>query len=508
MHVASGEGHGEGLARLVEQLVDEHERQGHAAASRRGVRPAAAAGLGAALPRQGGPAAGRHAARQRHRPPQRRAPGGRRRAGAAPLRHRRARAARRPAAALRRAAGRRGPARPARCSSPTPPTTSCAGSTSTPARRSRSPAPDGCGGRATPTAGPAREVDLSTPWDLAEHDGEVVLAMAGTHQLWALSAGRAGARPGRHDRRGAARRRRDAGLPGAAERPGLRTASGCGSPTPRRARCGGTGAPTDGRGEVGTAVGSGLFDFGHVDGPAAQALLQHPLGRGAAARRQRRRLRHLQRRGPALRPGDRRGDDARDRRRRAERRGGRRRRRSWSSRAPPTGSSGRSRRAPWPGSAARRSSTSRPVTDLAAGPVRLDGRSSSRRPASTSTSGTVRRPGSSSPPRRRSCSSRAPAPAPGSRAALVLAGDRGRPARRGHRGVLRRGRRAPGLPHHAAGLGHPGAARRRRAATALEPGPARPGRLSLADDDGPRPRGRGTGPHGRAQRASRRRGRA
>ncbi len=27
-----------------------------------------------------------------------------------------------------------------------------------------------------------------------------------------------------------------------------------------------------------TAVGQGLFDFGHVDGPAGQALLQHPLG--------------------------------------------------------------------------------------------------------------------------------------------------------------------------------------------------------------------------------------
>ncbi len=31
-------------------------------------------------------------------------------------------------------------------------------------------------------------------------------------------------------------------------------------------------------GEVHTAVGEGLFDFGHVDGPAAQARLQHPLG--------------------------------------------------------------------------------------------------------------------------------------------------------------------------------------------------------------------------------------
>lgn len=31
-------------------------------------------------------------------------------------------------------------------------------------------------------------------------------------------------------------------------------------------------------GELGTAVGEGLFDFGHVDGPARRARLQHPLG--------------------------------------------------------------------------------------------------------------------------------------------------------------------------------------------------------------------------------------
>jgi hypothetical protein len=30
--------------------------------------------------------------------------------------------------------------------------------------------------------------------------------------------------------------------------------------------------------ELHTAIGQGLFDFGHVDGPAAEALLQHPLG--------------------------------------------------------------------------------------------------------------------------------------------------------------------------------------------------------------------------------------
>src|SRR6185369_7922587 len=31
-------------------------------------------------------------------------------------------------------------------------------------------------------------------------------------------------------------------------------------------------------GELHTAAGQGLFDFGHVDGPGKQALLQHPLG--------------------------------------------------------------------------------------------------------------------------------------------------------------------------------------------------------------------------------------
>ena len=31
-------------------------------------------------------------------------------------------------------------------------------------------------------------------------------------------------------------------------------------------------------GELHTAIGEGLFDFGHVDGPASKARLQHPLG--------------------------------------------------------------------------------------------------------------------------------------------------------------------------------------------------------------------------------------
>ncbi|TAL26002.1 MAG: redoxin domain-containing protein [Frankiales bacterium] len=123
----------------------------------------------------------------------------------------------------------------------------------------------------TATSGPAREVDLSTPWDLAEHDGEVVLAMAGTHQLWALSEGQV---------------RVLAGTTGEGLRDGDALSAHLAQPS---------GLVSDGdrlwfvdaetsalrwyrAGEVGTAVGTGLFDFGHRDGPAAGALLQHPLG--------------------------------------------------------------------------------------------------------------------------------------------------------------------------------------------------------------------------------------
>ena len=128
-----------------------------------------------------------------------------------------------------------------------------------------------------PTAGPALEVDLSTPWDLAEHDGEVVLAMAGTHQLWALTPdGRVrvlAGTTGEGLRDGDATKAylaQPSGLVSDGERLWFADAETSALRWYRRT--------PDGRGEIGTAVGSGLFDFGHVDGPAGQALLQHPLG--------------------------------------------------------------------------------------------------------------------------------------------------------------------------------------------------------------------------------------
>jgi thiol-disulfide isomerase/thioredoxin len=122
-----------------------------------------------------------------------------------------------------------------------------------------------------PTAGPALEVSLSTPWDLALWDGQVVIAMAGTHQLWtfdgdtvAVLAGTTG--EGLRD--------------GAALSAYLAQPSGLAAGVDRLwfADSETSSLRWYADGQVGTAVGSGLFDFGHKDGPAADALLQHPLG--------------------------------------------------------------------------------------------------------------------------------------------------------------------------------------------------------------------------------------
>jgi thiol-disulfide isomerase/thioredoxin len=122
--------------------------------------------------------------------------------------------------------------------------------------------------------GPAREVDLSSPWDLVVLDGRVLIAMAGIHQLWEYdpAAGTVGAVAGTTNE-------------GLVDGPMAQAWF---------AQPSGLAAGADGRvwiadsessalrclhgGEVRTAVGQGLFDFGLRDGAADQALFQHPLG--------------------------------------------------------------------------------------------------------------------------------------------------------------------------------------------------------------------------------------
>ena len=125
--------------------------------------------------------------------------------------------------------------------------------------------------RAAPFAGPALEQPLSSPWDLAWHDGRLVIAMAGIHQLWAYDGETVGVIAGtaaeglRDGPAGQAYLAQPSGLSAGADRLWFADSE--------------TSALRWYRdGEVGTVVGHGLFDFGHVDGPAADALLQHPLG--------------------------------------------------------------------------------------------------------------------------------------------------------------------------------------------------------------------------------------
>lgn len=118
-------------------------------------------------------------------------------------------------------------------------------------------------------------VDLSSPWDLAWYDGKVIIAMAGIHQLWWFDPVR-----------------RQAGVYAGTTVEALRD-----GPLDQvwMAQPSGLSVSADGTtlwiadsessalryvrdGVMHTAVGQGLFDFGHMDGPAAQALFQHPLG--------------------------------------------------------------------------------------------------------------------------------------------------------------------------------------------------------------------------------------
>ena len=130
--------------------------------------------------------------------------------------------------------------------------------------------------QADETTGPALEINISTPWDIEILDGQLLIAMAGEHRIWkydlknkslGIFAGTTneGLVDGNLAQAWFAQPSALAAsniTPGKiwiidAETSALRAAEG---------------------GKITSQIGKGLFDFGHVDGPADQALLQHPLG--------------------------------------------------------------------------------------------------------------------------------------------------------------------------------------------------------------------------------------
>ncbi|GAA2581321.1 NHL domain-containing thioredoxin family protein [Streptomyces tubercidicus] len=131
----------------------------------------------------------------------------------------------------------------------------------------------------SPTSGPAREVDLSSPWDLAWWQDRLWIAMAGVHQLWTYdpAAGTVEVAAGTTNEglvdgpAAEAWFAQPSGLAAAGDRLWIADSETSAVRWVEPAETG------DGY-VVRTAVGTGLFDFGHRDGAADQALLQHPLG--------------------------------------------------------------------------------------------------------------------------------------------------------------------------------------------------------------------------------------
>ncbi|HSA48541.1 MAG TPA: NHL repeat-containing protein, partial [Yinghuangia sp.] len=125
------------------------------------------------------------------------------------------------------------------------------------------------------TSGGSRDVDLSSPWDVAWFGGRVVVAMAGVHQLWefdpvgeAVDVLAGTTNEGLED--GPVDTAWFAQPSGLAVSPDGHTLWIADAETSALREL------TDG--QVTTAVGEGLFDFGLRDGDAGQALFQHPLG--------------------------------------------------------------------------------------------------------------------------------------------------------------------------------------------------------------------------------------
>ncbi|WP_431780649.1 NHL domain-containing thioredoxin family protein [Streptomyces chumphonensis] len=124
------------------------------------------------------------------------------------------------------------------------------------------------------TGGPAREVALSSPWDVAWFGGRLWIAMAGVHQLWTYD-------PEAGVVEAAAGTTNEGLVDGPAAEAWFAQPSGLAATAERLWIADSETSALrwlDRDGVVHTAVGAGLFDFGHRDGPAGQALLQHPLG--------------------------------------------------------------------------------------------------------------------------------------------------------------------------------------------------------------------------------------
>ncbi len=123
--------------------------------------------------------------------------------------------------------------------------------------------------------GPARTIELSSPWDLQLVDRQLYITMAGTHQVWKLDLDK-------QEVSTFAGSGREARQDGALLEAGFAQPSGITSDSGRLYVADSESniirAIDIAHGRVETLVGGDLFDFGDVDGHGDDVRLQHPLG--------------------------------------------------------------------------------------------------------------------------------------------------------------------------------------------------------------------------------------
>jgi thiol-disulfide isomerase/thioredoxin len=124
--------------------------------------------------------------------------------------------------------------------------------------------------------GEALSTGINSPWDLFLQGKVLYIALAGNHQIWTLDLERKALAPyagtGREDIVDGPLGRSSFAQPSGLASDGTTLFVADSEVSAIRA------VPLDGKGEVRTVVGKGLFDFGDVDGGADQARLQHALG--------------------------------------------------------------------------------------------------------------------------------------------------------------------------------------------------------------------------------------
>ncbi len=127
------------------------------------------------------------------------------------------------------------------------------------------------------TGGPARQTALSSPWDLVIVNGTVYIAMAGTHQIWAMPPGGGEIHP--HTGNG-----REALIDGPLREASMNQPSGLTTDGERLYVADSEASAIrvidpGPQGEIRTIIGEGLFEFGDQDGIGPRNVrLQHPLG--------------------------------------------------------------------------------------------------------------------------------------------------------------------------------------------------------------------------------------